>query len=107
MWTYLMPLWWSLLIELICLLQVANAMVGSWAGPPAMMNIFHKMFGSHSCPMIIRQNNFSNFQHYFIQKVGRLFSLTIDWLFVILCVWVCYVHEWCQFQQYNFMFLCM
>jgi len=45
-------------------------MVGSWAGPPAMMTIFHKMFGSHSCPAIIQQNNFSNFQHYFIQKVS-------------------------------------
>ena len=56
----------------VCMLQVANAMVGSWAGPPAMMNIFHKMFGSHSCPKIIQQNNFSIFQHYFIQKVGSL-----------------------------------
>jgi hypothetical protein len=43
-------------------------MVGSWAGPPAMLNIFQKMFSSHSCPSIIRQNNFSNLQHYFIQK---------------------------------------
>ncbi|XP_070386119.1 transcription initiation factor TFIID subunit 2-like [Dermacentor albipictus] len=51
-----------------CLRQVANHMVSTWAGPPAMMTIFRKMFGSHSCPHIIRQNNFSNFQHYFLQK---------------------------------------
>ncbi|KAH6921855.1 hypothetical protein HPB50_005416 [Hyalomma asiaticum] len=51
-----------------CLRQVANNMVATWAGPPAMMTIFRKMFGSHSCPHIIRQNNFSNFQHYFLQK---------------------------------------
>ncbi len=43
-------------------------MVSSWAGPPAMMTLFRKMFGSHSCPDIVRQNNFSNFQHYFLQK---------------------------------------
>ncbi|XP_064486844.1 transcription initiation factor TFIID subunit 2-like isoform X2 [Ornithodoros turicata] len=51
-----------------CLRKVANNMVSTWAGPPAMMTIFKKMFGSHSCPHIIRQNNFSNFQHYFLQK---------------------------------------
>ncbi|PVD22834.1 hypothetical protein C0Q70_16090 [Pomacea canaliculata] len=51
-----------------CLAKVANAMVSTWAGPPAMMNMFRKMFGSHSCPTIIRQNNFTNFQHYFILK---------------------------------------
>ncbi|GAB1607249.1 hypothetical protein Ahia01_001008300, partial [Argonauta hians] len=51
-----------------CLAKVANAMVSSWAGPPAMMTIFRKMFGSYSCPMIIRQNNFSNFQQYFLLK---------------------------------------
>ncbi|XP_076462232.1 transcription initiation factor TFIID subunit 2-like [Babylonia areolata] len=51
-----------------CLTKVANAMVATWQGPPAMMAIFRKMFGSHSCPAIIRLNNFSNFQHYFILK---------------------------------------
>ncbi|XP_062579980.1 transcription initiation factor TFIID subunit 2-like [Saccostrea cucullata] len=51
-----------------CLAKVANSMVGVWAGPPAMMTIFRKMFGSHSCPAIIRQNNFSNLQHYFLLK---------------------------------------
>ncbi|XP_064625594.1 transcription initiation factor TFIID subunit 2-like [Lineus longissimus] len=52
----------------ICLSQVANSMVSSWAGPPAMMTIFRKMFGSHSCSTIVKQNNFTNFQHYFLQK---------------------------------------
>lgn len=51
-----------------CLAKVANAMVSNWAGPPAMMTIFRKMFGSYSCPSIIRQNNFGNFQQYFLLK---------------------------------------
>ena len=48
--------------------QVANAMEGHWAGPPAMMNIFRNMFGSHLCPLIVRRNNFANFQRYLLQK---------------------------------------
>ena len=51
-----------------CLTKVANAMVATWAGPPAMLAIFRKLFGSASCRRIIKQNNFSNFQHYFLQK---------------------------------------
>lgn len=51
-----------------CLTKVANAMVATWAGPPAMLAIFRKLFGSFSCPHIIRQNNFSNLHHYFLQK---------------------------------------
>lgn len=51
-----------------CLTKVANAMVTNWAGPPAMLAIFRKLYGSFSCPHIIRQNNFSNLQHYFLQK---------------------------------------
>lgn len=43
-------------------------MVATWAGPPAMLAIFRKLFGSASCRRIIKQNNFSNFQHYFLQK---------------------------------------
>lgn len=49
--------------------KVANGMVSSWAGPPAMLMIFRKLFGSFSCQHIVRQNNFANFQHYFLQKV--------------------------------------
>ncbi|XP_060530001.1 transcription initiation factor TFIID subunit 2 isoform X2 [Cylas formicarius] len=51
-----------------CLTRVANAMVANWAGPPAMLAIFRKLFGSFAAPHIIRQNNFQNFQHYFLQK---------------------------------------
>ncbi|CAG5129612.1 unnamed protein product, partial [Candidula unifasciata] len=51
-----------------CLAKIANMMVGTWTGPPAMITIFRKMFGSHSCPYIIRQNNFSNFHHYYLLK---------------------------------------
>lgn len=32
--------------------------------------IFRKLFGSFSCQHIVRQNNFANFQHYFLQKVA-------------------------------------
>ena len=46
-------------------------MVSSWAGPPAMLMIFRKLFGSFSCQQIVRQNNFANFQHYFLQKVEQ------------------------------------
>ena len=49
-------------------IQVANAMEGHWAGPPAMMNIFRNMFGAHLCPLIARRNNFGNFQRYLLQK---------------------------------------
>ncbi|GIY89954.1 transcription initiation factor TFIID subunit 2 [Caerostris extrusa] len=52
----------------LCLQKVANAMVATWAGPPAMMSIFKKLFGSHSCMHIIRLNNFKNLQHYFLLK---------------------------------------
>lgn len=52
----------------LCLTKVANSMVTSWQGPPAMLTIFRKFFGSFSAPHIIKQNNFSNFQHYYIQK---------------------------------------
>ncbi|KAF7285639.1 hypothetical protein GWI33_010292 [Rhynchophorus ferrugineus] len=51
-----------------CLTKVANAMVASWAGPPAMLAIFRKFFGSFAAPHIIKQNNFQNFQHYHLQK---------------------------------------
>ncbi|XP_065359365.1 transcription initiation factor TFIID subunit 2 [Calliphora vicina] len=52
-----------------CLTKVANQMVTQWSGPPAMLNIFRKFFGSFSAPHIIKQNNFANFQLYFLQKV--------------------------------------
>ena len=51
-----------------CLRDVANKMALTWTGPPAMLSIFRKIFGSHSCPQIIKLNNFSKFQNYFLQK---------------------------------------
>lgn len=50
-----------------CLTKVANQLVTSWQGPPAMLTLFRKFFGSFSAPHIPKQNNFTNFQHYFIQ----------------------------------------
>lgn len=50
-----------------CLTKVANSMP-QWQGPPAMLTIYRKLFGSFSAPHIVRQNNFDNFQHYFLQK---------------------------------------
>jgi transcription initiation factor TFIID subunit 2 len=50
-----------------CLTKVANAMSTSWEGPPAMMQIFKNMFGSFSVAHIIKQNDFSNLQNYFLQ----------------------------------------
>ncbi|XP_021967944.1 transcription initiation factor TFIID subunit 2 [Folsomia candida] len=50
------------------LAKVANAMSSTWTGPPAMINIFRKLFGSFSCPGIIKHNDFSNLQHYYLQK---------------------------------------
>ncbi|XP_042243204.1 transcription initiation factor TFIID subunit 2-like isoform X2 [Homarus americanus] len=51
-----------------CLTRVANAMVANWNGPPAMMQIFRKMFGAFSCPNIIRQHDFTSLQNYYILK---------------------------------------
>jgi len=51
-----------------CLAKVANDMVTTgWQGPPAMLQIFRKMFGSNSCPHIVKQSNFTSFQQYFLQ----------------------------------------
>lgn len=57
------------------LTKIANDMAitttsGGWQAPTSMINIFKRLFGSHSCPHIIRLNNFSstNLQSYFLQK---------------------------------------
>ena len=68
-----------------CLAKIANLMVGNWTGPPAMMVIFRKMFGSHSCPFILRQNNFSNFHHYYLLKV-RAICFTCRYSRTIRCM---------------------
>lgn len=53
-----------------CLTKVVNALGPTLQAPPALniMSMFRKMFGSFSAPHIVRQNNFTNFQHYFLQK---------------------------------------
>jgi transcription initiation factor TFIID subunit 2 len=52
----------------MCLRSVANQMAANWTGPPPMVNNFKKLFGSYSCPHIIKLNNFSKIQLYFLQK---------------------------------------
>jgi len=66
------------------LTKVANQMVASWSGPPAMLNIFRKFFGSFSAPHIIKLNNFSNFQLYFLQKAipVAMAGKCVSWEFV-------------------------
>lgn len=51
-----------------CLTKVVNCMDANFVGPPAILSIFRKLFGSFSCPHIVKQNNFSDFQSYFLQK---------------------------------------
>ena len=57
------------------LTKIANEMAiattsSSWQAPTNMINIYKRLFGSHSCPHIIRLNSFSltNLQSYFLQK---------------------------------------
>lgn len=57
------------------LTKVANEMAitttsGGWQAPTSMINIYKRLFGSQSCPHIIKLNNFSptNLQSYFLQK---------------------------------------
>ncbi|XP_077971287.1 transcription initiation factor TFIID subunit 2-like [Styela clava] len=51
-----------------CMAKVANAMISSWAGPPAMLTLFTRFFFCESTPPIVRMNNFTNLQQYFMQK---------------------------------------
>jgi len=51
-----------------CLAQVSNALASNWEGPPALLSIYKKMFGSFANPNISKQNDFSNLQTYFLQK---------------------------------------
>ncbi|XP_041045460.1 transcription initiation factor TFIID subunit 2 isoform X5 [Carcharodon carcharias] len=50
------------------LAKIANAMVNTWTGPPAMKSLFTRMFCCKSCSNIVKTNNFMNFQSYFLQK---------------------------------------
>lgn len=61
-------------VQVICAvlvfnLQIANSMMSTWQGPPAMKSLFTRMFCCKSCPNIVKTNNFINFQSYFLQKV--------------------------------------
>lgn len=62
-------------------LQIANSMVSTWTGPPAMKSLFTRMFCCKTCPNIVKTNNFMSFQSYFLQKVQftflQLFYATI------------------------------
>lgn len=51
-----------------CLAKVATASASSWTGHTSMIGIFRDMFGSQSCPHIVKYNDFSNFIAYFVQK---------------------------------------
>ncbi|KAJ1193875.1 hypothetical protein NDU88_003171 [Pleurodeles waltl] len=51
-----------------CLAKIANSMVSTWTGPPAMKSLFTRMFCCKSCPNIVKTNNFMNFQSYFLEK---------------------------------------
>lgn len=53
-----------------CLTKVVNSLGTSLQAPPAIniMAMFRRMFGSFSAAHIPKQNNFSNFQHYYLQK---------------------------------------
>lgn len=50
------------------LTKVLNTMTSPSEGPPALLVIFKKMFGSFANSHICKQNDFSNLQSYFLQK---------------------------------------
>lgn len=50
------------------LTKVCNAMATTSEGPPALLVIFKKMYGSFANSSICKQNDFSNLQSYFLQK---------------------------------------
>ena len=43
-------------------------MASNWEGPPAMLVMFKKMFGSFAAGHMVKQNDFSSLQCYFLQK---------------------------------------
>ena len=50
------------------LTKVSNAMPSAGEGPPALLVIFKKLFGSFANSSIVMQNDFSSLQKYFLQK---------------------------------------
>ncbi|KAJ8032786.1 Transcription initiation factor TFIID subunit 2 [Holothuria leucospilota] len=51
-----------------CFAKVANKLMTTFSGHSALITIFKKIYGSYSCPEIVRRNNFSNFPSYFLIK---------------------------------------
>uniref|UniRef100_A0A5F8GKX7 Transcription initiation factor TFIID subunit 2 n=1 Tax=Monodelphis domestica TaxID=13616 RepID=A0A5F8GKX7_MONDO len=56
------------MLACFCLAKIANSMVSTWTGPPAMKSLFTRMFCCKTCPNIVKTNNFMSFQSYFLQK---------------------------------------
>ena len=52
------------------LTKVSNAMASTTSneGPPALLTIYKKIYGSFANPNICKQNDFSIFQNYYLQK---------------------------------------
>jgi transcription initiation factor TFIID subunit 2 len=75
-----------------CLAKVANKMGSNWVGPTPMLPIFRKLFGCKQGSQIVRQNDFTSLQHYYLQKaipkamgglrnqIGRCPHAVIDFL---------------------------
>lgn len=64
-------------------LQIANSMVSTWTGPPAMKSLFTRMFCCKTCPNIVKTNNFMSFQSYFLQKVQLPFRFFYNYFMPI------------------------
>lgn len=78
-------------------LQIANSMVSTWTGPPAMKSLFTRMFCCKTCPNIVKTNNFMSFQSYFLQKVQFPFWFSYNYFMPISV----YIHlPWGLFKYY-------
>ena len=88
--------------------QVATACASSWTGHATMTGIFRNMFGSQSCPHIVKYNDFSNFIAYFIQKVGfkyRIEALHYENSMYLQLVHICFQQKWIANILLNFVTL--
>ncbi|XP_038057385.1 transcription initiation factor TFIID subunit 2-like [Patiria miniata] len=59
------------------LAKISNELVASYMGHTAIIAMFKKLFGSYSCADIVKQNSFSNFMDYFLQKTLPVALATI------------------------------
>ena len=59
-----------LFLACYALTKVSNAMAStaSTEGPPALLTLYKKIYGSFANPNICKQNDFSIFQNYYLQK---------------------------------------